>query len=144
MKKRIKADTFLHFQYVSNPTFSPDGSKICFVVQKADLENNGYQGNLWILDRETRRVCQLTSGGDGSDYVFTPSGTLLFQTKRTKEEKEKEDAAVFYEIDPAGGEARPAFTLPIQRTGIHGRTSRTDLPLSPVDPGAEGHHRALV
>ena len=89
MKKRIKADTFLQFQYVSNPTFSPDGSKICFVVQKADLENNGYQGNLWILDRETRRVCQLTSGGDGSDYVFTPSGTLLFQTKRTKEEKEK-------------------------------------------------------
>ena len=41
MKKRIKADTFLQFQYVSNPTFSPDGSKICFVVQKADLENNG-------------------------------------------------------------------------------------------------------
>lgn len=114
MKKRIKADTFLQFQYVSNPTFSPDGSKICFVVQKADLENNGYQGNLWILDRETRRVCQLTSGGDGTDYVFTPSGTLLFQTKRTKEEKEKEDAAVFYEIDPAGGEARPAFTLPIR------------------------------
>ena len=114
MKKQIKADTFLEFRYVSAPSFSPDGKKVGFVVQQADLKENTYRGDIWMLDVATKKVSQLTSGGDGRGFEFTPSGTILFATKRTKEEKEKEEETVFYEIDPAGGEARKAFTLPVK------------------------------
>ena len=34
--KKIEVDTFLSFQFVSNPTFSPDGAYIAFVVSTAD------------------------------------------------------------------------------------------------------------
>ena len=37
MKKKIEVDSFLQFQFVSNPSFSPDGKKAAFVVQKANL-----------------------------------------------------------------------------------------------------------
>lgn len=34
--KKIEIDTFLKFQFVSNPSFSPDGKYIAFVVSNAD------------------------------------------------------------------------------------------------------------
>ena len=114
MKKQIKADSFLQFQYVSAPAFSPDGKKVGFVVQHADLKDNTYYGDIWMLDAATKKVSQLTSGGDAKGFVFAPDGKVLFAAKRTKEEKEKEEETVFYEIDPAGGEARKAFSLPIR------------------------------
>ena len=114
MKKKIAADTFLQFKYVSNPTFSPDGTRVCYVLQQPDLKDNGYKGDLWLLDVANKTTRRLTSGGDATSYVFTPKGTILFPAKRTKEEKEKEDETVFYEIDPSGGEAYPAFSLSVK------------------------------
>lgn len=112
-KKQIAADSFLGFQYVSDPTFSPNGTKACFVVQKASLEDNRYRGNLYLLDVESKAVRQLTQGDDAFSYTWTKEGKILFSVKRTKEEKESEDTT-FYEIDPSFGEAYPAFSLPVK------------------------------
>lgn len=38
--KKIEIDTFLKFQFVSNPSFSPDGKYIAFVVSNADRAEN--------------------------------------------------------------------------------------------------------
>ena len=38
----------------------------------------------------------------------------MFAAKRTKEDKEAKDDTIFYEISPEGGEAKKAFSLPIQ------------------------------
>ena len=32
MKKKIEVDSFLQFQFVSNPSFSPDGKKVCYYI----------------------------------------------------------------------------------------------------------------
>ena len=114
MKQKIEIDSFLKFQFVSNPTFSPDGKKAAFVVQQANLKDNNYPGDIHLLDIETKTTSQLTSGGDAKGYVWTPEGTLLFAAKRTKEDKEAKDDTIFYEISPEGGEAKKAFSLPIQ------------------------------
>lgn len=95
MKKKIEVDSFLQFQFVSNPSFSPDGKKVAFVVQKANLKDNNYTGDIYLLDVETKNHIQLTSGGDAKGYTWTPEGTLLFPAKRTKEDKDDKDSAIF-------------------------------------------------
>ena len=36
--KKIEIDTFLKFRFLSNPHFSPDGTKIAFTVSVPDRE----------------------------------------------------------------------------------------------------------
>ncbi|MCF0136720.1 MAG: hypothetical protein HUJ69_09940, partial [Lachnospiraceae bacterium] len=117
MKKKIEIDTFLSFQFVSAPNFSPDGTKAAFILSQASDKENTYKSNIYLLDVATKEIRPMTSMGDASGYTWTPENTLLFQTKRTKEDKESQDA-IFYELDPRGGEARKAFTLNIKAGGI--------------------------
>ena len=62
--KKITADSFLQFRFVSDPGFSPDGSKAAFVVQTPALRSNSYKSNLWLLDVKTKGLTQLTALGD--------------------------------------------------------------------------------
>ena len=49
--KKIEIDTFLKFQFVSNPSFSPDGKYIAFVVSNADRAENTYTFTIWLKKR---------------------------------------------------------------------------------------------
>ena len=62
--KKIAINTFLDFQFVSNPTFSPNGKYIAFIVSTADKADNNYKGNIHVYDMEAKKVVKLTSGGD--------------------------------------------------------------------------------
>ena len=86
--KKIEIDSFLQFQFVSNPTFSPNGRYVAFVVCTADKADNTYKGNLHLYDLEKKEVRQLTSGGDAKSYVWTENNTLLFPASRNPEKKE--------------------------------------------------------
>lgn len=120
--KQIDINSFLDFHYVSNPSFSPDGSWAAFVVQRACLEDNCYRGDLWLLDVGQKSVRPLTAGGDAKRYVWTPEGTLLFSALRDPRLKERtqggEELTCWYEISPGGGEAVLAFTLPLTVTRL--------------------------
>ena len=54
--KKIEIDTFLKFQFVSNPSFSPDGKYIAFVVSNADRAENTYKANLYVYDMAEKKV----------------------------------------------------------------------------------------
>ena len=82
--KKIEISTFLDFQYVSNPSFSPNGKYIAFVVSTADKADNAYKGNLYVYDMETKKVLKLTNGGDAKTYAWTKENTLLFPAVREK------------------------------------------------------------
>ena len=120
--KKIEINSFLDFKYVSNPGFSPDGKLAAFVVQTASLEDNKYYGDLYVLDVETKKVRRLTAAGDAKGYVWSKQGTLLFSAMRDEKMKKKaeagEEISCWYEIDPCGGEAVPAFSMPIRANGI--------------------------
>lgn len=124
--KKIEIETFLQFQMVSNPTFSPNGRFIAFAVTTAGKAENTYKSNLFLYNLEKRQVRQLTSGGDGKTYTWTgcPHGenTLLFSAARNpeaeKNAKEGVDITYFYEISPDGGEAREAFSVPYKVTAV--------------------------
>ena len=120
--KKIEVDTFLSFQFVSNPTFSPDGAYIAFVVSTADKAENAYKANLYIYDLNAKKIMKLTSGGDAKTYAWTKNNTLLFPSARNSEIKKKQEAGEavtgFYEISPRGGEALEAFTVPAKATAV--------------------------
>lgn len=120
--KTIGIDTFLDFQFVSDPSFSPDGAKIAFVVKQADKKANTYPGNLYLYDLADGQARPLTSGGDSASYTWTEQNTLLFPAKRDAKLKERIDAGeeltCYYEISPNGGEAQLAFTLPLTATHL--------------------------
>ena len=120
--KKITADSFLQFRFVSDPGFSPDGSKAAFVVQTPALRANSYKSDLWLLDVKTKGLTQLTALGDAKAYTWTPDGKLLFSALRCPVRKEKvqngEELTIFYQLDPAGGEAVEVFSLPHKVTGL--------------------------
>ena len=112
--KQITPETLYDFQFVSNPRFSPDGKHLAFIVQQADKENNAYKGDLYLLS--DNGPLRLTAMGDAKSMAWTPDNTLLFPAVRSDKEKKMQESGEFftsfYEISPAGGEARHAFTLP--------------------------------
>ena len=118
--KKIEIDTFLKFQFVSNPTFSPDHASVAFVVSAANREKNNYGGNLYVYDLKAEKVLKLTSGDDAKSYAWTSDNTLLFPADRSpkKDGEKKEEQTCFYEISTHGGEAEEAFTVPAKVSAI--------------------------
>ena len=119
--KRIEIDTFLKFQFLSSPQFSPDGTKIAFTVSVPDLGSNGYLADLNLYDLETKSVSRITAGGDAKTWAWTPDNTLLFSAARTEAEKRDKENGIthLYEISPSGGEAVCRASVPAVITGIH-------------------------
>lgn len=98
---------FLSFQFVSSPTWSPDGASCAFLVQQAAEEDNCYTGDLYLYEAGSGTVRRLTAQGDAKSYCWTAQGTLLFPALREKADKAAvergEQRTVYYEIDPSGG-----------------------------------------
>ena len=119
--KKIEIYTFLKFQFLSNPQFSPDGTKIAFTVSVPDLGSNGYLADLYLYDLETKSVSRITAGGDAKTWAWTPDNTLLFSAARTDAEKRDKENGIthLYEIAPSGGEAVCRASVPAVITGIH-------------------------
>ncbi len=121
--QKIEIRDFLDFKFVSSPGFSPNGKYAAFIVQNADLEGNKYVGDIHLLDVESKKTRRLTAAGDAKGYVWTKQNTLLFAAMRDEKLKKQaengEPLCAFYEIDPEGGEAQLAFTLPLSGGSLY-------------------------
>ena len=99
--KKIEIDTFLKFRFLSNPHFSPDGTKIAFTVSVPDRETNGYLSDLYLYDLRKKTVSRVTCSGDAKTWSWTAENTLIFTAARTAALKKKGDGTSFlYEISP--------------------------------------------
>ena len=118
--KKIEIDTFLKFRFLSNPHFSPDGTKIAFTISVPDRETNGYLSDLYLYDLGKKTVSRVTCAGDAKIWSWTAENTLIFPAARTASlKKEKENGtSFFYEISPSGGEASCRASVPASVTGI--------------------------
>ncbi len=135
--KKIEISSFLDFKYLSAPGFSPDGKLAAFIVQTASLEDNKYLGDIYILDVATKKIRRLTAAGDAKSYVWTKDNTLLFPAMRDASLKKKTEngdlVSAWYEVDPNGGEATLAFTLPLAGGSLYALDSDRYLVLSSFD-----------
>lgn len=119
--KPVSINILPEIQFVSAPGFSPDGENIAFVVQKADLKNNAYMGDLYLYNCTTEKILRLTCSGNVKKFIWTKAGTVLFQALPSgRNDKQKDNQmSFFYEINISGGEAVEKFSLPVQATSFY-------------------------
>jgi dipeptidyl aminopeptidase/acylaminoacyl peptidase len=111
-------DAYLALPRVEGLRLSPDGSRIVVGVSTPDRKKTKYTTALWELDTAGERPARrLTRSADGESAVaFTPSGDLLFVSKRPELDGDPEDAkhaaAALWQQPAGGGDARVVAGLP--------------------------------
>ena len=104
--ERLKLDDFTRYTFLSGVEYNPSGSRACFVVHKADMEENGYSSNLWLYDVGTGDIGQLTAWDKVKGFIWLDDDTVLFpdaQAKDREKAKEGEVFTVYYKISVKGG-----------------------------------------
>ncbi len=137
MSRRIEPHDILTYLFPACPRFSPDGTKIAFVVHRADLENNRYLSDLWFYDLKADSPTRLTSSGSDRTFCWSVDGTrVLFASERDKSGDKK--STHLYSIGIGGGEAVPLAVVSRPVAGIWA-TDDDRLLLKTVEEPEEPH-----
>ena len=96
----LQFETFFTADRLGTPAVSPDGNLIAFTVKKANISENGYSTQIWLMDRSGNNLRQLTThSASSTNPVFSPDGKCIyFTSKRT-------DATQVWKLNLTGGEA---------------------------------------
>ena len=113
--KPITQDLWTQFKFLSSLKTNADHSALAWVVSSTNLKKDTYESNIWVMHGD--RQFQLTGLNQESFYVWDDEQTVLFASKRLKEEA-KSISTEFFRIRLDGGEALKAFSLPLPVTGI--------------------------
>ncbi|HVM76302.1 MAG TPA: S9 family peptidase [Candidatus Saccharimonadales bacterium] len=99
-KRTLTPESFLDLRMIQDPQFSPDGTRLVFVVTDP-LKGEKRNSHLWIYDRSTSVTRQLTDSAKSETYPrWSPDGkTLAFLSNRAGEQQQ------IYLLRLAGGEA---------------------------------------
>lgn len=120
--QNLLLDDFINYKFLSGLKFSPDKSKLGFVLHRMDLEENKYLSNIYIYDFNKDFTFKLTSQDSERTFLFKDQDTLLFpdiRNPKDKSRKEKgEDLTCFYEISLKGGEANKTFEIPLNVNNV--------------------------
>ncbi|AGT43221.1 alpha/beta hydrolase family protein [Treponema pedis] len=109
--KQIKLDDFKNYKFLSGLQFSDDGKYAAYICAEADLEENGYNKTLFLLNMQTKKTKQVT-GKDVEAFFGFNGNELLFSARRTKKEKEEKEKTFVYSLPVDGGEAKAVYTFP--------------------------------
>ena len=135
--ERLELADFLHYQFLSQVTYSPSGRRAALVVSRCNEEENRYESRLWLYEQGHLR--QLTDLGEERSFVWEDEEHLLFPAVRSASEKkrreEKEQFTSYYRLDLRGGEATHAFTLPFAAREIRRLSDSLWLAVGTVELG---------
>jgi dipeptidyl aminopeptidase/acylaminoacyl peptidase len=97
----IKFEDFFSVNRLGTPVVSPDGQKIAFTVNKANIDENSYTTQIWLIDHTGNNLKQLTTHTSASlNPVFSPDGeSLYFLSSRS-------GSSQIWKISLAGGDAQ--------------------------------------
>ncbi len=106
--KKIQLDTFMDFRMLSSLTYSPDGSKLAYILTGIDREKKEYISRLRLRVGDADRL--MVSDGKIGEFFFEDDEHILFATDRRDEKKKDDDeekgaSTVLYRLPLTGGEA---------------------------------------
>lgn len=103
----LSVEDYATMPQLSSPRWSPDGTRIAYVVTKADLARSVYDSDVWIIDADGSGDRRLTfANGTDNRPRWSPDGTqLAFLSDRGGRN-------AIWLLDPRGGEARPLTSEP--------------------------------
>jgi dipeptidyl aminopeptidase/acylaminoacyl peptidase len=114
--KKIKIDDFAKYKFLSGIKHSPDGKHACFAVHEADIEENKYRSNLWLLDIKKESYYQLTAFDSERSFLWIDNEHIIFSDIRDIKDRERrdngEEFTQYYKINIHGGEAVKFFRIP--------------------------------
>jgi dipeptidyl aminopeptidase/acylaminoacyl peptidase len=75
----INFENFFTVNRVGTPVVSPDGQNIAFTVKKANIAENSYTTQIWLMDKNGKNLNQLTSDSSASLHpIFSSNGEILY------------------------------------------------------------------
>jgi dipeptidyl aminopeptidase/acylaminoacyl peptidase len=75
----IKFENFFTVSRVGTPVVSIDGQKIAFTVNQANINENNYKTQIWVMNANGEYLKQLTShSSSSSNPVFSSDGNMLY------------------------------------------------------------------
>lgn len=120
MKDKIELKDFLDYRYIGMPKYNELGDVLAFGVACANEEENNYESYLYIYRKGV--YTQLTSSGSEGFFYWEDDETIIFKNIREKKDRKRieagEELSVFYRININGGEAKRAFSIPLQVSNI--------------------------
>lgn len=119
--QKIQIEDLKDIRFLSSPEFSEDGKWLAFIRTQADLEDNGYQSDIWLYDVEKKATWRLTASEEVRSFTWLDESSLVFTANRKQKDKDKakkEDSSNVYRIYIHGGEAVKLFTIPAKVSGL--------------------------
>ena len=94
-------DEMVSLKRASQPALSPDGSRVAWVVRKANWDDNAFETEIWLADVRTGKGALFTGGKKSTESpAFSPDGaSLAFISDRDGKRQ-------IYLISLSGGESR--------------------------------------
>ena len=94
-------DEMVALKRVSQPALSPDGSRVAYVVRKANWDDNAFETEIWMADTRGGKPMLFTGGKKSSESpAFSPDGSLLAFLS------DREGKRQIYAMNLSGGESR--------------------------------------
>ncbi len=77
-KKQFTMEERLKLESPSSSIISPDGNKVLFNIRKADLVNNQWNTQIYLLDTKAKNYYQFTTNGENFySHQFSPDGKWI-------------------------------------------------------------------
>ena len=97
--KAIKSDHFKNYSFIQN--LKSSGDTVSFILKQADLEQNIYKSDIWII-KKGESPHRLTHSGDISSYWWLNNDEIVFSALRNKKDKKLSESglplSVLYKI----------------------------------------------
>ena len=85
-KRALTFEDMFTMKRISNLSVNPAGTHALFAVKQADIETNGSENSIWMVDLASGQLKQMVEGGgmpvwrpDGKAFIYTSAGQVWFK-----------------------------------------------------------------